>query len=303
MDGGVTSNIIYGGAMRKDQTVQARWNAAHPSGPKLLVRYWVILNNKVMSDPKVIQPTWPAILGRSVELAIRSSTVTSLRHLFTIGELVTCGGQADCEVRYVAIPASWQAPKEGVFVKETMVDLSNVGMKMGADPKTWQTLLLAARTAARSARLSIQPSPAHHGAHPPIPPPCRVFMSMTSFDSAVSMPCPHCMTFASLLPTRPCPHAAASLPSHENTRPTARGADGRAVSALAGSTPASGRRCHSRPLNVPAIPLPVAAHELADGGNKKAAGPSPEATRPAAHEPATPYLANAACFGLPPDWR
>jgi hypothetical protein len=75
-----------------------------------------------------------------VELAIRSSTVTSLRHLFTIGELVTCGGQADCEVRYVAIPASWQAPKEGVFVKETMVDLSNVGMKMGTDPKTWQTV-------------------------------------------------------------------------------------------------------------------------------------------------------------------
>ena len=140
VDGGVTSNIIYGGAVRKDLTVQARWNASHPNGPKLLIRYWVILNNKVMSDPKVIQPTWPAILGRSVELAIRSSTVTSLRHLFTIGELVTCGGQADCEVRYVAIPSTWQAPKEGVFVKESMIDLSNVGMKMGADPKTWQTV-------------------------------------------------------------------------------------------------------------------------------------------------------------------
>ncbi|MCE2874337.1 MAG: patatin-like phospholipase family protein [Planctomycetaceae bacterium] len=140
VDGGVTSNIIYGGAVRKDLTVQARWNASHPNGPKLLVRYWVILNNKVMSDPKVIQPTWPAILGRSVELAIRSSTVTSLRHLFTIGELITCSGQADCEVRYVAIPSTWQAPKEGVFVKESMIDLSNVGMKMGADPKTWQTV-------------------------------------------------------------------------------------------------------------------------------------------------------------------
>lgn len=126
--------------MRKNQTVEARWSAAHPNGPRLGVRYWVILNNKVMSDPKVIQPTWPAILGRSVELAIRSSTVTSLRHLFTIGELINCSGQADCEIRYVAIPSTWQAPKEGVFVKESMVDLSNVGMKMGADPKTWQTV-------------------------------------------------------------------------------------------------------------------------------------------------------------------
>jgi hypothetical protein len=25
-------------------------------------------------------------------------------------------------------------------VKESMIDLSNVGMKMGADPKTWQTV-------------------------------------------------------------------------------------------------------------------------------------------------------------------
>jgi hypothetical protein len=46
---------------------------------------------------------------------------------------------ADAEVRLVAIPTEWTPPKPGVFIKETMNNLADLGEKMGADPKSWST--------------------------------------------------------------------------------------------------------------------------------------------------------------------
>jgi len=45
--------------------------------------------------------------------------------------------KADVEVRIVAIPDDWSPPVAGVFVKETMNDLADLGERMGADPSSW----------------------------------------------------------------------------------------------------------------------------------------------------------------------
>ncbi|MGH7380787.1 MAG: hypothetical protein ACREKR_00960 [Candidatus Methylomirabilales bacterium] len=39
----------------------------------------------------------------------------------------------------VAIPGDWSPPVPGVFVKETMNALADLGEKMGADPGSWST--------------------------------------------------------------------------------------------------------------------------------------------------------------------
>jgi hypothetical protein len=43
------------------------------------------------------------------------------------------------EIRFVAVPNDFVPPKPGVFVKETMNALADLGEKMGADPSTWST--------------------------------------------------------------------------------------------------------------------------------------------------------------------
>ena len=44
---------------------------------------------------------------------------------------------ADVEVRVVSIPGDWVPPVPGVFKKETMNNLADLGEKMGADPASW----------------------------------------------------------------------------------------------------------------------------------------------------------------------
>lgn len=131
VDGGVTANVLYGGALKRDSDFHALWTDECPGLPMPRVRYWVIMNNQVSTPPKTVGPQWPSVIGRSVETAIRASTVTSIRHLATMVELMKLRDGTDVDLKIVAIPDEWRAPKQGVFIKETMDDLVNLGERMG----------------------------------------------------------------------------------------------------------------------------------------------------------------------------
>src|SRR5262249_18567199 len=139
VDGGVTGNIIHGGRLPKELSHVALWKAAYPGVPVPKTRFWVIWNNQVRGVPRVVEPTWPAIFTRSVDLAIRAATLTSIRQLFAQAEILRLEHSAVVEVRFVAIPDEWVPPKPGVFVKETMNALADLGVRMGEDPRSWIT--------------------------------------------------------------------------------------------------------------------------------------------------------------------
>jgi hypothetical protein len=139
VDGAVTSNIIYGGAIKRDQTFGATWKRMYPGESVPKIRYWVILNNYAAAQPVTVQPTWPSVISRALEVAVRASTTIALRHLYAMSEVNQLRGDGEIEVRWMAIPDSWKAPKEGVFQEETMRSLSDLGMKVGADPASWMT--------------------------------------------------------------------------------------------------------------------------------------------------------------------
>lgn len=139
VDGGVTGNIVYGGRLREDQTLPALWQKAYPGQRMPKTRFWVIYNNQVQPPPQVTGAHWPPVVARSVALAISSSTVSAIRHLYAMSEISRLKRGAEVEVRYLAIPDDWSAPKPGVFVKETMNELADIGERMGADPSSWKT--------------------------------------------------------------------------------------------------------------------------------------------------------------------
>jgi hypothetical protein len=78
-------------------------------------------------------------VARSIELATRAATITSMRHLFAQAEISRLKRGGEFEVRVVAVPDDFVAPKGGTFVKETMNALADLGERMGADPTSWRT--------------------------------------------------------------------------------------------------------------------------------------------------------------------
>ena len=139
VDGAVTGNILYGGRLREEQSVQAVWAASYPALPPLNVRFWVIFNNQLRPQPQVTKPTWPAVVGRAIAVSSRSSTITSMRHLYSQAEISRMKRGGKLEVRVAAVPDNFVPPKEGVFVKETMDALADLGERLGADPNAWRT--------------------------------------------------------------------------------------------------------------------------------------------------------------------
>jgi hypothetical protein len=139
VDGGVTGNIIYGGRVQEEDSLPAIWAATFPDLPIPKIRYWIIFNNQQRPLPQVTVPTWPAVVTRSLEMGTRAATLTAIRHLHAQAEISRLKRGAEVEVRLVAVPNDWVPPQPGVFIKETMNNLADLGEKMGADPLSWSS--------------------------------------------------------------------------------------------------------------------------------------------------------------------
>ncbi|MFN7019735.1 MAG: patatin-like phospholipase family protein [Phycisphaerales bacterium] len=137
VDGGTSANILYSWDMLSSETPRAVWRRRYPDRPIPRMRYWVIINNQFSAAPQAVQPNWPSITGASVSTAIRSSTLGSLRFLALQAEHIRRTEKLDIEMYYVAIPDDWRPPKPGIFVKETMDSLADLGLRMGLDPNSW----------------------------------------------------------------------------------------------------------------------------------------------------------------------
>jgi len=139
VDGAITGNVLYGGRVREDEGLLARWKTEHPNAPPPRLRYWVIFNNQLRFPPQITQERWPDIMSRATIMATQTSTVNSIRHLYALAEIQRLKDRADVEVRLISVPEDWVPSKPGTFVKEVMNDLADVGEKMGADPSSWRT--------------------------------------------------------------------------------------------------------------------------------------------------------------------
>lgn len=136
-DGGITSNILYSTDPANNGGLLAAWDRLFPGVAPPPLRYWIIINNQLQAPPETVQPRWTAVSGRSLSTAIRSATTLAVRHLAAEVALLQALGY-DAQLRFVAIPDDWVAPKPGAFQRETMQSLIEIGQKLGADPASWR---------------------------------------------------------------------------------------------------------------------------------------------------------------------
>ena len=139
VDGAITGNILYGGRAREEDSFFGRWRAAYPKVPLPRVRYWVIFNNQFRFPPQITRERWPDIMSRATIMATQTSTMNSMRHLFTLAELTRLKYGADVQVRVLAVPDSFVPAKPESFNAEVMNTLADIGEKLGADPSSWRT--------------------------------------------------------------------------------------------------------------------------------------------------------------------
>jgi len=139
VDGATTANILYENNMRSPDAPIAVWRRLYPQLPVPKMRYWVIINNQLESPPAVTVPNWVGVVEQSLSTSVRASTVTSVQHLATQLALLELESDVETEFQVIAIPDHWRPPKPGVFVKETMVSLAELGRKMGRDPASWKS--------------------------------------------------------------------------------------------------------------------------------------------------------------------
>lgn len=139
VDGAITGNILYGARIREEDSFVSVWKRDYPQLPVPKTRYWLIFNNQSRPPPEMVQPEWTSVLPRSTTTSTRTATINSIRHLFALAEVSRLKQNADIEVRFMAVPDDWTPRQPGVFIKEVMNDLADLGEIMGADPSSWKT--------------------------------------------------------------------------------------------------------------------------------------------------------------------
>jgi len=139
VDGAITGNILYGGRVAAQDSFPVRWRKAYPKDPLPRLRYWVIFNNQIRFPPQITPERWPDIMSRATIMGTQTSTLNSMRHLFTLAELNRVKHDADIEVRVMAVPDSFVPSVPGSFKSEVMNTLADIGEQMGANPESWRT--------------------------------------------------------------------------------------------------------------------------------------------------------------------
>ncbi len=141
VDGGAIMQMVGGIDDRRwaYKTTDKQMGFVNAKAP-IKIRVWIIVNQKLLTDSKVVRSRWTSIASRSLNTLIRASTLQSIQDTETLVQLVDRQPEFDAEMRYVAIPQDFPiADSDEMFDAKTMQDLVKLGLQMGADPTSWKT--------------------------------------------------------------------------------------------------------------------------------------------------------------------
>ena len=139
VDGGTTSNILILDDLRATDTPRHVLREQYRDTPIPRLRYWVVINNRINPEPRVMQPNWLSITAASVDAMIRSSELTTLRLFAEQVEFIRMTEpDVRVELRWVAIPDWWRPEAEGIFQAANMQSLADLGLRMGSNPGSWR---------------------------------------------------------------------------------------------------------------------------------------------------------------------
>ncbi|MFT3684953.1 MAG: patatin-like phospholipase family protein [Phycisphaerales bacterium] len=138
-DGAVTRNIAYTTDQDSELSAVQMWHKKYPGRKIPHVRIWVIINNQLGTPARSVGAPWPEQVKRALEISSRANTIASLKSLSLAVQEGRYDNVEGVEFRFIAIPDDWRPPVEGLFQKETMQSLAQLGYGLGKDLANWKT--------------------------------------------------------------------------------------------------------------------------------------------------------------------
>ena len=124
-----------------------RFLLRYPQASTPKVRVWVLVNQKLKPDHSVTQPRWLSVVGRALDTLTASTQLFSLALIKDMVHEARAERGINAELHFVSIPTDAPRPEtKELFDKEYMVQLEDLGRKMGANPSNWQTEIPSAYT-------------------------------------------------------------------------------------------------------------------------------------------------------------
>jgi len=136
-DGGATSNLFLASFPKEDGPA-AQFLDRNPGASLPKVRIWILVNQQLLPQPAVTQPRWLSVSGRALSTLAATGQLFAMDLIKVMVQHAEADRGIEAELYFVAIPMD--APKKitkEMFDREYMLQLQELGRRMGADTSVW----------------------------------------------------------------------------------------------------------------------------------------------------------------------
>lgn len=125
--------------------VVAEFRRRNPGAAPPRMRMWMIVNGHIDAQAELARQGWTSVALRSASVLTRYSLRSTLRLTQLGTEAIGRDIGAPVEFRYISVPENVEMPipTDRLFDREFMIELHQLGYRMGADPSSWRTEAIA----------------------------------------------------------------------------------------------------------------------------------------------------------------
>lgn len=125
--------------------VVSEYKRRNPGAASPRLRIWMIVNSHIDAQVELAQQGWTSVALRSAAVLTRYSLRSTLRLTQIAAELIGRDIGTPVEFRYISVPENVELPQptHRLFDREFMVELHQLGYRLGCDPSSWRTEAIA----------------------------------------------------------------------------------------------------------------------------------------------------------------
>jgi len=149
--------------------VVAEFRRRNPGAQAPRMRMWMIVNGHIDTAAELAEQRWTSVALRSATVLTAYSLRSTLRLMQNGAELMGRDIGTSVEFRYIAVPDNVELtePQNRLFDRDFMIELYELGRRMGADPGSWRTEAIAPDVPGSSIILRDVPFDAFNGTTQP----------------------------------------------------------------------------------------------------------------------------------------
>ena len=138
-DGGVSANIFVSFDKAGLLSIAEKWYERHPDDPMPLIRIWVLMSRELFLAPQIVQPRYPDIGLRSLNIMMKYDRLKSLVGLAYMLEDLDEHRGIRTELRYAMPPPDADLPEEMSAINDPEVArrMLELGYSLGARVDSW----------------------------------------------------------------------------------------------------------------------------------------------------------------------